>query len=583
MGLFLAASVGAWACGGGESRRGPVATAKTSPLGASTAPSGRPRVERRPFVVIAIVVDQFAAWVADERLPLLPETGGFARLRREGAWARDVRFDHAATDTAPGHASLFTGAIPTNHGIFANEVLDPGTRKSITVLTDIEASTVSEKGAQQGGVSLKRLTAETVADRVREEVPDAWISSVSWKDRGALFGGGRHPDLLLYHDRGRNEFVTGPRSDMPFPKIALTLKDEISKIQSSSWTLLDAKWTRAHAPSPDGQKGEGDLEHIGTTFPHSFDRAQGLGVRVSPKADEALLDLTLRSLDEAKKAGKTHIFSSTSLSTNDYVGHVFGPSSWEAWDEILRLDAALGRFMTSLDERFGKAGYALVLSADHGVMRMPEVAVVKAPTPRDKHWELEPDRVPARVLRDALAVRLQKAIQKELGPGDYVLGIADPFVYLTDNTKKLTPDEWEKLWRTAAIELASTDGIERTLFLQEGGLGGLLADQTELRRLVSHSLAKGAGSIYLLTRRGSLIDTLYVPGKGTGHGSPYLYDRSVPILARATGRIREGAELAGTLSFSTYARTLAALAGVTPPSSAEPGSSLTELAGGGNP
>src|SRR5262245_29078282 len=44
-----------------------------------------PKEPHAPFA-IAFVVDQLSAWVAEERFPLLPETGGFARLRREGTW-----------------------------------------------------------------------------------------------------------------------------------------------------------------------------------------------------------------------------------------------------------------------------------------------------------------------------------------------------------------------------------------------------------------------------------------------------------------------------------------------------------------
>ena len=71
-----------------------------------------------------MVIDQFAAWIAAERLPLLPEAGGFARLRREGTWFREMRYMHAATDTAPGHSSLYTGVPPRESGILANELVD---------------------------------------------------------------------------------------------------------------------------------------------------------------------------------------------------------------------------------------------------------------------------------------------------------------------------------------------------------------------------------------------------------------------------------------------------------------------------
>ena len=85
-----------------------------------------------PRVLITIVVDQMASWMADERWATLPADGGFARLRREGLTVRQLRYEHAVTDTAPGYAALYTGAVPRDSGIFANETLGPdGNRRSI--------------------------------------------------------------------------------------------------------------------------------------------------------------------------------------------------------------------------------------------------------------------------------------------------------------------------------------------------------------------------------------------------------------------------------------------------------------------
>src|SRR5947199_298361 len=80
----------------------------------------QPRAERPPRVVVTLVVDQLAAWIAAQRWPLLPPEGGFARLRREGTYAKEMRYAHAATDTAPGHAALYTGNTPRGSGIFGN-------------------------------------------------------------------------------------------------------------------------------------------------------------------------------------------------------------------------------------------------------------------------------------------------------------------------------------------------------------------------------------------------------------------------------------------------------------------------------
>ena len=80
-------------------------------------------------------------------------------------------------------------------------------------------------------------------------------------------------------------------------------------------------------------------------------------------------------------AATEYDFRGISLSANDYVLHAFGPDSWEAWDELVRLDASLGRFFRALDARVGPGGWAAMLSADHGSTPLPETADVPAARP----------------------------------------------------------------------------------------------------------------------------------------------------------------------------------------------------------
>jgi hypothetical protein len=74
-----------------------------------------------------------------------------------------------------------------------------------------------------------------------------------------------------------------------------------------------------------------------------------------------------------------------------------------------------------------------------------------------------------------------------------------------------------------------------------------------------------AGDLYVVTKRGSFFDPNVVVGKGTSHGSPYLFDRSVPLVVRAPGRVGAGKVIDEPVSFRVFARTLASLLGIEPP------------------
>ena len=84
--------------------------------------------------------------------------------------------------------------------------------------------------------------------------------------------------------------------------------------------------------------------------------------------------------------------------------------------------------------------------------------------------------------------------------------------------------------------------------------------------LVCRSFVPGrAGNLYVLVKRGSFFDPNVVVGKGTSHGSPYLFDRSVPLLVRAPGRVAAGRVLDAPISFRVFSRTLSTLLGIEPP------------------
>jgi arylsulfatase A-like enzyme len=75
----------------------------------------------------------------------------------------------------------------------------------------------------------------------------------------------------------------------------------------------------------------------------------------------------------------------------------------------------------------------------------------------------------------------------------------------------------------------------------------------------------GPGDLYLVVARGAFFDLDLTPGRGENHGSPYLYDRAVPLLLRAPGPVAGGSTRDQPVSFAAFTRTAAALLGVRAP------------------
>lgn len=535
----------------------------------------------RPPVVVAMVVDQFAAWVAHERLPLLPEEGGFARLRREGTWLTEAHHPHAATDTAPGHSVLFTGAPPSQSGIFGNEVLDGA--KRVSILRDTKTKLVGLKGAEDSaGSSLARLRVETLADKLKAKFPDSFVASISLKDRGALFGCGRKPDGCIWFDTGLDAFVTSTAFAEKLPDWALPEASPGASVKARevAWVPLDRAWVEKHATA-DGQKGEGDWWGLGRVFPHDLTKLKkpSTAFRASPAGDQRVLAMASAALNHPA-AGQVPTLLAVSLSSNDYVGHVFGPESWEAWDHLRRLDAALAGFFKKLDDRFGKDNYAVVLGADHGVTPLPETFNVKGARPwcssKDDRWR-RPCVAGGRLFMDPMASIFEKAARRALGKGTWVAGLADPYVFLTPEGRALTDDRRKKLVEALTAEALKNPCVERVIDVRARGASCPPPTDESVDALICRSMPdRFDGELYVLPKVGCFFDSDYVQGSGTSHGTPHLYDRTIPVLARAPGRVAAGKVLDEARPSSVYTATVAALLGIDPPEAARGVSPLTE-------
>jgi hypothetical protein len=514
---------------------------------------------------VTLVVDQLAAWIADERLSLLPADGGFARLRREGTWARDVRYAHASTETAPGHAALYTGLPPRDTGIYTNE-LPSADGQEVALVRDEATRLVDASGASaRPGVSLARLRVPTLADRLHARHPRAVVVSLSLKDRGTVFGGGRHPAAAVWFDHDHDALVTSTAfaARLPAWVLAHATPAALARRRAEPWQPLAAGLLAARTGAADDAPGEGDYLGMGTAFPHDAAAASKppRAFRATPAADALIVELALAAVDAERRADQPMLLA-LSLSAHDYVGHVYGPHSWESWDELMRLDGLLAALFDGLDQRLGPDGWSALLSADHGTAPLPELphAARGWCGAAADHWE-RPCAGGGRVGDSALYAAARQAARAALGEGEWVSGMDDVLLFLAADARTLPPARRATLDGAVRDRLRREPGVAEVFPFGNGstpcGEGEALAD------LVCRSarVEDGAG-YYVVLAPGWSFETSMVPGRGSNHGSPYLYDRAVPLLARAPGRVPAGLVIDEPLSYAAFPRTAAALLGL---------------------
>ena len=459
-----------------------------------------------PLVAVAIVVDQLAGWVALDRLPKLPKNGGFARLLTTSPLGL-IEYEHALTETAPAHAALYTAKTPRETGITANDVRrEHAATEVASLLQDPNTQIIGASGPIPGrpGISLKQLLVPTLSETLLERDPKSVVVAISTKDRGAAFAGarvkaGQRPSDVVWWDDRTSQVVTSSAfaPKLPAwvsqPKLPAEFRWEVSPEVKSLSRL------------PDDQAGEAtDLG--GGTFPHVFP-ANGKSFRVSAYADKLTVDLALAAVN-ANRTPSHPMLVALSFSRYDYVGHRFGPESWEAWQALLDLDRELARLFKGLDAALGEDTYSVVLTADHGVAPLPESVSATSPWcgAAENPFDL-PCSPGTRLSTKTLA---RKSGAKRVADA-LVYGASDP------------------------TALETEPGIAKVLKVCD-----LDPKRSTLERLVYNSMPPCAGArndqivpdYYVVATPGSFFDD---PPDVAGHGTPYLYDRTVPLLGGNVG------------------------------------------------
>lgn len=515
------------------------------PLAASAGP---------PRIVLLIVIDQLPDWALDLHLPLLAEDGLLRRALGNGRRLR-AELPYAATLTAPGHGTVATGTTPAEHGIYTNSVWSAARKGLVSIVDDGEHPVAGRSDAFAGPGVLRR---PTIADAVEASTGGrARVVSISLKERAAVLLGGRRPDVAVWYDKKVRAFTTS--SYYGAVPAWLTGHQAGSPLEPllAPWTVDDGA-ALAAVLGPDDAPGETTLEGFGRTFPHDPARTDDPWgfVRATPAMADYLIDLAGVAAGAAE-LGSDEVpdLLAISVSPVDYAGHLYGAASWEYADTLRRADRALGRLVDRLAAR---GPVAVVITADHGVAPLAESGRARG------FADGKPSgRVPPELLTTTLDARFDDL----RGAGDWVAHIAEPYVYLGVDGEKARREVVPQLVRW----LGEQPGI--ALAVDVATARGWIRDGDPTRRLIAASIPADpravVGDIYLLPMPSWIFDPEEPPGTGANHGTPYPYDRLIPLIVAGAGVTSAGASAVETVDARRIAPTVAALLGV--PAGKRPG------------
>ena len=341
--------------------------------------SKQPSTIERPKLVVGIVVDQMR-WDYLYRFNDLYGKGGFKRLMKDGFNCQNTMINYLPSFTAPGHSCIYTGSVPSIHGIAANDWYDNFTGKKV-YCTDDTVREVNNGIAGDTSMSPRNLLTTTITDELRLATNfRSKVYGVSIKDRGAILPAGHLANGAYWLDDTTGSFCSSTYYNNTNPTWlqAFNKRKIADSLIKQTWTLLDPS-TKIYTQSlVDDNKYEGKFKgEAAPIFPHDLNKLKGKDRYNSFKATAGGNYLTLQMAmacrdGEKLGEGEQTDFLAISFSSTDYIGHQFAPNSMEVEDAYLRLDMDLTTLLDYLDETVGKGDYVVFLTADHGAAHNPQ-------------------------------------------------------------------------------------------------------------------------------------------------------------------------------------------------------------------
>ncbi len=501
-----------------------------------------------PRVLITVVVDGLSTRQMLRHQECFDQ-GGFRRLLDEGAWFERARFSHSTTFTAPGHATIATGATPAEHGLVGNGWFDRETGRRVYCMSDPEVRSVGAARSRPSS-SPRNLEVPTLADVLwmRSEGRSRSLA-VSVKDRAATVGSGRHGQAYWW-DNGSGRFVTSSFyfDAMPpwWEDYYETSPQNVHIGREKIDRPCDLPWHSLYRVALDSLRAHGVRARIHDRLPENATKTYFRALKSSPWVDELTFDFLREALAHSEVGRDPdridHLF--VSFSAHDYVSHNVGPDSPTATSVLRHLDAILAGLFDELDAVVGRGEWTLAFTADHGYPETPESEELRG----IDAGRLDPRR---------LGADLDRYLDTTFAEHDWIEHWSVPTFYL-DIPRDF--DERE-VWRVAQGWLEVQRGIQ-AVFRRDQLVAETPADS--LLTAARHSYSPRRSGDLLVVQR----PNWYLLGDPLAdvctHGSPHPYDREVPLifLGRGvrTGHYRDPAEI------RDLAPTLLALAGETPAS-----------------
>ena len=476
----------------------------------------------KPKLIVGIIVEQLR-YDQIERFSDRFGDSGIKRLLNEGTFYQNAAYQYMLTQSATAHATISTGTEPAWHGIVSNSWYFP-LRNDLVYCTQDPGIYPVGGGYESGLHSPVHLKVSTFTDELKMATQkEAKVFGIGMKEHAAILSAGHAADAAYWFDNGTGNWITSTW-------YVDSLPDWINDFNAMLYpeAYLDKTWDMKgpqeyyHDCVPDtniyelGFNGKNyfpyDLKKIRNDWLTEHQDDLSL-LRETPYGNTYTTDFA-RKLIEKENLGKDDITDVLTVcySATGYIGHRFGPSSYEMADAILRLDKDIGDLLTYLVDSLGKRNILVYFTASHGISEIPGI--------------LKNNRIPSGYFKTEQALYLLRSYLKLLyGEGEWVKGCVGNQIYLNRTLIEDSKISLDDIRKDAARFVVQMSGVNFVYPYSDLGVNSY--GNENLKRIINSYNPQRSGDLIITFNPGWVESSTE---NVTDHDSSYEFNSHVPLI-----------------------------------------------------